>query len=78
MLRLTIFICIIIILFPIIYKINKRFFKKFDEELNNKTVEDYADDVNISKQKLKEQLNFEEKSLKQKQKVINKIKGENK
>jgi len=75
MLRFIIFIGIIVILFPFIYKLNKKLFKRFDEELNNKTMEDYANDVDTSKQKLKEQLNLEEDSLNRKQKTINKIKG---
>jgi hypothetical protein len=75
MLRFIIFLGIIIGLFPIIYKIMKKYFKKYDEEITSKTMEDYVNDVDISKQKLKEQIEFEENYIKQKNQSLKKVKG---
>ena len=75
LLRLLIFIGVICAVFPCIYKFIKKLFMKYNEECNHKTMEDFANDVDVSKKKLKEQMTLEESIIKAKSNTINKVKG---
>jgi hypothetical protein len=48
---------------------------KYNEECNHKTMEDFANEVDVSKEKLKEQIILEESIIKAKSNTINKVKG---
>jgi hypothetical protein len=75
LLRILIFFSIILIIFPYIFKFFKKLFIKYDEEFNIKLMEEFADEIDNSKAKLKEQIELEESLIKSKNEIINKVKG---
>jgi hypothetical protein len=50
---------------------------KYNNELNNPTLEDCADAVEESKQTLNQRIKDEEKTIKHKHKILSKVKGKN-
>ena len=75
LLRILIFLAVICAAFPFIYKIIKKLFIKYNQEFCQKTTEDYVNEVDISKENLKDQIDLEESLIKSKNKMLNKVKG---
>lgn len=75
MLRVILFIVLLVLIFPLIFHFMKRLMFKYNNELNNPTLEDCADAVEESKQILNQRIKDEEKIIKHKNKILSKVKG---